>query len=914
MIVDECSQVSTLLGLIAMNCAREHLILIGDNEQLTPIIDEDELDELERSYTRQDVPLHYRITSRNTFLAVCGQIFDGKAQNILLNEHFRCHPAIIGFCNENIYDGSLLVRSADNGRFPIRVLWYEGEYSEYVLRNTEDGKIKKSLKNMRQIEIFLREEWPLLRNRLENDISTSICVISPYRGQLESLKRLLSERIAAERNRDIRDAVAADLEIEGEREPLETLLSCLTIHKAQGKGFDIVCFLSVCDYGSDWAGAWAQQRSMINVAVSRAKKELHLVTSSRWLPERLQSEETEYVLPLPQDSGKYYFLRLLDYVYTNLPGGAIQDGEFGFHRSALTSLFDRVPWYRNMAGAAAAERTDTAADTETAMSAPEKCMQAFLLRNLPEGCQLYREVPLEALYPARTCPEPELREYIENGATVDFLICRGTRALLAIEVDGAQHRTEEEMKRRDKLKNKCFELMANETALLRADTDGSGCWIDAFAHETTVLTEEEESSFVLSRIAAAEILPGNREFSNAAGNAPDCHEADQEDLLAFYKTFLRSCLEQFSQYMFGKRAADVDFSRDRPISPLPDLGYLNHAQMTAINHGDAATDAYYFCKYGMAYACEYALLYEILLRIHQGEQTNGTHQFGVYSFGCGGFVDAWVLAYARAKLRVTDPDFAEMKLYYRGIDKADDIPPWPVTLFQEWIDEIRESNGWSLENPHILCENVSKNISQFTFTKPLVNGIENFMRPGENGAQNSTLYYNVLMFAKILNLLEDRPELLDSFIASLQSLRLARTYRRRDYYICVSHSPGRLEHGLRIVQRIVEEVFCAQGFVADADLEEILGEERFSELCANCRIQAHTADTAYPYYFIISREQETGEQETIHITDIDPVFYYEDTRRFLRNLSGILGDQAQCNQMGLANMVFQIIRLRQPQE
>ena len=174
-IVDECSQVSTLLGLVALGSAKEHLVLIGDNEQLAPVVDEKKLAEIEKHYSSEDVPAEYRVTGDNTFLKVCEEIFKDKAQNVLLNEHYRCHPAIIGFCNECVYENTLAVKTVNDGQFPIRVLWYEGEYSEYMYKKKEeDEKDKRTLRNMRQIEIFLREEWTLLRNRIEDDMDTSI--------------------------------------------------------------------------------------------------------------------------------------------------------------------------------------------------------------------------------------------------------------------------------------------------------------------------------------------------------------------------------------------------------------------------------------------------------------------------------------------------------------------------------------------------------------------------------------------------------------------------------------------------------------------------------------------------------------------------------------------------------------------
>ena len=63
-------------------------------------------------------------------MKACKKHFGDRAANVFLDEHYRCHPAIIGFCNDYVYDNKLKVRSAEDGKLPIRVRWYEGDYWE----------------------------------------------------------------------------------------------------------------------------------------------------------------------------------------------------------------------------------------------------------------------------------------------------------------------------------------------------------------------------------------------------------------------------------------------------------------------------------------------------------------------------------------------------------------------------------------------------------------------------------------------------------------------------------------------------------------------------------------------------------------------------------------------------------------
>lgn len=870
-IVDECSQVSTLLGIVAMGSAKEHLVLIGDNEQLSPVIDEKKLEEIEKRYSMQDVPKVYRMIEDNSFLRVCGKVFEGRARNVMLSEHYRCHPAIIGFCNKHVYDGELVVRTVDDGQFPIRVLWYEGEYSEYInKKNKEDARNKRSLRNMRQIEIFLREEWPLLCNRIENNPATSICVISPYRGQLEILEKLLKSEIESERNHEIKALLGADLGIEGGKEEPEEKIPCLTIHKSQGKGFDIVCFLSVCDYDSPSHEPWAQQRRMINVAVSRAKKEFHVITCNQWLPEEFQENEIGYVRPHPKQADDYYLLKLIDYTYKNLKNKNLQNGDFGFHRSAITSLLDRIPIYReNETKISFAQKKHV-----QAASAPEKCMRDFLVKHFSGEYKIYKEILLGEIYPSGECDDCELKEYIENGSRIDFLICKDKNVLLAIEVDGEHHRSgDEKEERHDELKDRCFELLEKEMAYLRINTDGSGCWKGTCDKSgIKVLSKEKEIQKMCDYLEKAEELSEHREFANENGDTPECAEADKGDLLDFYKEFLNDCLGRFREYMYNP---DGSLRND-----LPALDYQRN-NYEEIDHGRRETDDYYFCKYGIAYAFEYAMLYEIMLRIHS------TDQFGVCSFGCGGFIDAWALAYARAGLREQGVH-ADLKLYYQGID----IVRWPTAVFGELVEEVDDNSP--LRGISIFYNDTMRDISDFTFRKPQWNGIEGF-NPGIGGNPRN-MYYNVLMFSKILNVVS--PEDLNVFIERLKGFEYEQGKKQRDYYICVSHSPSeeRLRRGDAAVRRIVD-MFEEKGFIFSADLQEILSEEHYNDICDSYGIERKDG-FAFPVYNVNGR-----------ISELNSDFTCDNIRSFFKKMYEDSDERYKCRQMTNANIAFQIIKL-----
>ena len=118
---------------------------------------------------------------------------------MLLKEHYRCHPKIIGYCNKQFYNDELLPMTQDSQDSDVL------KVIQTVKGNHARGHI-----NERQIEVIKQEVLPFL----EKDYS--IGVISPYRDQVTALQKVLAQ------------AVEVD-----------------TIHKFQGREKDIIIFSTV---------------------------------------------------------------------------------------------------------------------------------------------------------------------------------------------------------------------------------------------------------------------------------------------------------------------------------------------------------------------------------------------------------------------------------------------------------------------------------------------------------------------------------------------------------------------------------------------------------------------------------------------------------------------------------------------
>lgn len=563
-IIDEASQVSPLVGMVAACCAK-HLVLVGDPHQLPPVWDSNKEKIIRSLITEEKYQSIDRLTLRDerSFLDLGLQAVGGEESDacVMLNEHYRCHPGIIGFCNKHIYKEKLLIQSKTDGysivpadcEVPISVRWFEGNYGEscdITLESRssaygtpdpgEKPKKRTTKRNRRQIAAFMEEEWPALQKLLLDRPELTVSVLSPYRGELEELKRALRGAIDSSARQGDGVPPAEALRAEDRAEGAETqppvdapspsehvmltlrsvptgpdgagggdeggkLQVCLeriddagvdgdeegaaecpgalseaknssepsmhTIHTAQGREFDIVYLLPVDD--DVWEWPWSQKKRLVNVAVSRAKQQLRIITSVNLMSPRVQSAllgqsktaglpEEEAAQPMtdaPASEDKLFLKKLIDYVFDAYGGyegqskiyppdgvaatdaaDAASDGDifrqFGFVRSRFRSIFDRT------------QSPSAEEETDGALSDPERrflrylCGEGYHKRtewrnSWPDSMpDVLNEYPLRYLS----------GDYKDSQQRFDFLLVDNDHSrmtlVLAIEIDGSHHRYE----------------------------------------------------------------------------------------------------------------------------------------------------------------------------------------------------------------------------------------------------------------------------------------------------------------------------------------------------------------------------------------------------------------------------------------------------------------------------------------
>jgi Uncharacterized conserved protein (DUF2075)./Protein of unknown function (DUF2726). len=224
-IMDEASQVDIVSGALALSCAK-NAIIVGDLKQLPNVVPGKIAEETNQIFERYQLSTAYQY-SGNSMLSSIAKLFTA-APRTLLKEHYRCHPKIIGFCNQKFYNNELVVLTEK----PL------------VVYKTAKGNHARDNYNQRQIDVILEEIIP---EQIVDNIEQSVGIISPYRLQTTKLKQAIGKR-----------AIEVD-----------------TVHKYQGREKDVIILTTVVNEVNEFV----DNPNLINVAVSRAVNKLVVVVS-----------------------------------------------------------------------------------------------------------------------------------------------------------------------------------------------------------------------------------------------------------------------------------------------------------------------------------------------------------------------------------------------------------------------------------------------------------------------------------------------------------------------------------------------------------------------------------------------------------------------------------------------------------
>lgn len=227
-IIDEASLQDIVPGVLALGCAK-NLIVVGDNQQLAHI----------PVALGLQAPAEAYDCERYSLLDSCIGVFKEALPRTLLKEHYRCHPRIIQFCNQQFYDNALVPMTEDKGEAPLRLVV------------TAKGNHTRQNINLRELDSLLK---------VLDDEGEPFGLGEDGRGFIAPFR--------------------AQVNLSGTRLPADFIKD--TVHKFQGRECDEIVFSTVLDkkrYNQERKRLdFVDDPRMINVAVSRAKRRFTLVT------------------------------------------------------------------------------------------------------------------------------------------------------------------------------------------------------------------------------------------------------------------------------------------------------------------------------------------------------------------------------------------------------------------------------------------------------------------------------------------------------------------------------------------------------------------------------------------------------------------------------------------------------------
>ena len=257
-IMDEASQCNTAVSLVPI-IRGENLMLVGDPQQLSPVILLDEVanQKLRQKYNVADEYDYRKNSVYKTYLAC-----DSVSDEVLLHNHYRCHEKIIGFNNKKYYNSKLKICSKSKEEQPL--VYIDVRNDVISEKNTAPGEVEEVI------------------TYAQHNKDKSIGVITPFVNQ----RKLIEEEVKSQKLSNV---------------------VCGTVHAFQGDEKDVVLFSTVLT-GQTQAGTYnwlKNNKELINVATSRARDKLIILADSRNL-KRLHQKDSEDDL-----------FELLQYVYKN---------------------------------------------------------------------------------------------------------------------------------------------------------------------------------------------------------------------------------------------------------------------------------------------------------------------------------------------------------------------------------------------------------------------------------------------------------------------------------------------------------------------------------------------------------------------------------------------------------------------
>ncbi len=271
-IIDESSQCD-IAGCLPILFRAKRAIIVGDDKQL-PHLSFLEKAKEQSFLNKYNIPDKYQLMWRfrtNSMFDVANYY---ASASVLLDEHFRSFPEIINFSNSEFYGNRMKIMK--------KALPSEDGDCTVELNIIENAKVDlDSTRNMAECEKIMEKIREIIeQDSLKNyDKPGSIGIISPFRGQVELIKKALYQVFSPDIIRKHR-------------------IEAGTAHTFQGDERDIILLsLTLAPNSHHQSVFFAQKPNLFNVAITRAKNRLlcYISRPPETLPQGLLRDYLEYI-------------------------------------------------------------------------------------------------------------------------------------------------------------------------------------------------------------------------------------------------------------------------------------------------------------------------------------------------------------------------------------------------------------------------------------------------------------------------------------------------------------------------------------------------------------------------------------------------------------------------------------------
>lgn len=268
-IIDEASQCD-IASCMPILFRSKKAVIVGDDKQL-PHLSFLEKSKEQSFMSQYEIPDKYQLMWRFRTNSMFDLANYYSTKPVLLDEHFRSYGPIIDFSNKEFYGNRIRIMSQCNSKDVLELI------------QVPDGKVDFDVtRNMPETEAIMQRLQEIIqddeRNKDENKEPITVGIISPFRGQVELIKKAINQVFSESTIRKHKIEVG-------------------TAHTFQGDERDIIMLSwAIANNSFNQSLTFLQIPNLFNVAITRARKKqiIFLSKDPKSLPAGLLKDYIEF--------------------------------------------------------------------------------------------------------------------------------------------------------------------------------------------------------------------------------------------------------------------------------------------------------------------------------------------------------------------------------------------------------------------------------------------------------------------------------------------------------------------------------------------------------------------------------------------------------------------------------------------